>query len=100
MTVRQTSIESYYMNEESGLHGDQADRVLRFITWAQRNGWPNLSRREIATATGIETSAIPRAVLDLVKAELVVEDEKRPCTLTGRLVNTVRLAPAQGELSL
>jgi hypothetical protein len=103
MTVRRTSIEAYHDIIETGRHGKQVDQVLAFVRWAAGHGIPDVTRREISVGIRIEVAVIPDRVSALLRAERLVEGDKRKCSITGRLVNTVKLKPpepVQGDLGL
>lgn len=77
--VKETSIEAWAGLSSSTLE-TQRSRILRAF-----NG-EACSRRLLAHRTGLETSAVPGRVLELIEAGLVRVRGKGPCPLTGRTV--------------
>ena len=88
--VRPTSRAAYKEVKESGKVGRDEQLILDLMLrhWLQGN-W---TRREIADALSLETSTVAARVNDLIhKRFMLREDHKRPCSVTGKTVMTVRL---------
>lgn len=77
MGVRDTSVEAYDAANASGLVGAQSLAILNTISEASQHGHRNMTRREIAAATGIEISSVSGRVNELVKRGLLYEQEQR-----------------------
>jgi predicted ArsR family transcriptional regulator len=93
MTVRFTSLAAYRQLQADGTAFYHTERIYAELLVRRRP----MSRREVAHETGIETSAIPRAVNELIKLGLVVELEVDDCPITGRLVRPIKAAGEDDE---
>jgi hypothetical protein len=99
--VRESSQIAYDTLKTADL-GRQEKQVLAGVallirTGQHADGW--VSRRQIATITGLETSTVAARVHSLIAARRLVESgELQPCPVTGRNVHMVGLpAPAGKE---
>lgn len=84
--VRSTSKEAYADLKEKGTLGKQEKEIIE----SMRVGW-NYSLREIEKITGIQINAVSGRVNGLKKKGFVVECDKRPCALTGRMITPVMI---------
>lgn len=93
--VRDTSIESYVQNEESGLADTIGGRIYKFIV---ANG--PVTRRTIATELGLDTATVSGLVTPMIKKGVLVDDERTEDPQTGRKAHAVRVCERweQGEL--
>lgn len=91
--VRTTSREAYHSIQDSGQVGAQACFIL-----SRLNSTRDYSLQEISKITGLPINAVSGRCNDLKKAGLLVESDKRPCSITGRTVHPVALPKGQGEL--
>lgn len=99
--VRESSLMAYDTLKTADL-GRQEKQVLAGVALLIRtgqhiDGW--VSRRQIATITGLETSTVAARTNSLVLAHRLAESEDlTPCPITGRNVHMVGLpAPAGKE---
>jgi len=90
--VRETSMIAYRSITNSGMLGSQQNQIIHFLRFnkVQNPDW-NFTRKEISKILDIEINAIAGRVNELVKSGEVVEDERRRCSHTQRLVTPVRL---------
>ena len=96
MTVRETSRDSHQLNLWSGVYSGQRLAILHSL-WILRPGQSGrkwISRRNLASVSSMDTSAMAHPINDLIEAGLVEEsDTPSPCPITGRNVYKVRLKP-------
>jgi predicted transcriptional regulator len=90
--VRETSTIAYRSITNSGVLGSQQNQIIHFLRFnkVQNPDW-NFTRKEISKILDIEINAISGRVNELVQSGEIVEDERRPCSHTNRLVTPVRL---------
>lgn len=93
MGCRETSLAAYDDLRDSGKVGKQAQTILNHL---QPGG--NYSLQEICRLTGLPINAVSGRVNDLKKIGLLAETDKRFCSITGRLVQPVKLPTIQREL--
>lgn len=89
MGVAETSRLAYYGVQADGTEKCQKEKIIA----ALKNAGRGLTRRELSVATGIEPGAIGGRVNALVAADKLVDGDKRECSVTGKWVKEVRLAP-------
>tara|TARA_Y100001001_G_scaffold53824_1_gene50279 strand:+ start:2208 stop:2519 length:312 start_codon:yes stop_codon:yes gene_type:complete len=100
MNVRESSLIAYDTLKTADL-GRQEKQVLAGVallirTGQHTDGW--VSRRQIATITGLETSTVAARTNSLIQARRLVESEDlTPCPVTGRNVHMVALPGAGGR---
>jgi hypothetical protein len=101
MNVRESSLMAYDTLKTADL-SRQEKQVLAGVALLIRpgqhtDGW--VSRRQIASITGLETSTVAARTNSLIAARRLVESEElTPCPVTGRNVHKVGLpAPAGKE---
>lgn len=94
MTVRDTSLEAYLILEEFGTHSKRARQVLAALLTP---GLPE-TRQELARRLHIPINCICSPCLKLVELGLVVEENKRPCRVTGYTAWELTVKPRQGVL--
>ena len=87
-TVRSTSAQAHKDIIASGVMGKQENIVFEYVE--RINYSP--TRREIATALGMETSTVSARVNALILSGKLEEDERRTCSISKRCVNTLRVA--------
>lgn len=95
MTVRDTSLEAYRKIKASGKYATQAAAVIACVDLVEPG-----TRRQLATWTGFELSAVCGAVNKAIKDGLLVDWKLVECQTTGNRVHLVELAPGQRELAL
>jgi len=99
-SVRESSLMAYDTLKTADL-GRQEKQVLAGVallirTGQHTDGW--VSRRQIARATGLETSTVAARTNSLIAARRLVESEDlRRCPITGRNVHMVSLPAPAGE---
>ena len=72
--------------------------AVRFLVSTGAHTEGLVSRRQIAHATGLETSTVAARTNSLIAARRLVEDEQlRPCPVTGRNVHMVGLPAPEGR---
>jgi hypothetical protein len=85
--VRSTSLEAYDDICEDGTLGKQQRTILEVM----KPDW-DYSLKEISQLTGIEINAVSGRVNGLKRKGWLVENEKRPCSITGRSITPVMRA--------
>ena len=92
MTATETSTIAYRSITNSGVLGNQQEQIVTFLR-LNKNQDPrsNFSRKEISRILNMEVNAVAGRINELVKAGVVVEDKKRRCSHSQRLVTPVRL---------
>ena len=85
MSISTTSIEAYNDINSDGTSATQKNMILDTL---DEIGKP-LSAREVSQITGIEINAVSGRINDLKKDGLLVEAEKRKCSITHRMVTPV-----------
>jgi hypothetical protein len=86
MTVRSISIEAYERHIESG------KRDLHWVkVYAYLGGSYPLTRSEISQFTGLRLSSVCGRVNELIGAKMLIEGERRNCSITGEPAHTVTL---------
>lgn len=99
-SVRESSLMAYDALKTADL-GRQQKQVLAGVallirTGQHADGW--VSRRQIATITGLETSTVAARTNSLIAARRLVESEElTPCPVTGRNVHKVGLPTPSGK---
>jgi len=91
--VRDTSRVTYQSMKDTGQVGAQACFILSRMSSSR-----DYSLQEISKITGLPINAVSGRCNDLKKAGLLIEANKRPCSITGRTVHPVALPKGQGEL--
>lgn len=91
MSVRETSIQALHTIQGNGRAVRATDKILQAL---KANPW-GLTRREIEARTGLRTNQVSGRVRELLNQKRAMEDGQRVCSITGSMVNVVRLAPAQ-----
>ena len=88
--VAHTSIRCYReIKQEGGLNRQQSA-----IAAAMRKGF-DYSLQELCLVTGLQVNAVSSRVNEMKASGALVVAKKRPCRVTGRMVNTVKLASKQ-----
>ena len=91
--VRESSRAAYDELRDTGRLGRQQQTILDQIKPGR-----DYSLRELSRLTILEINAVSGRVNDLKKLNLLVEGEKRACTVTGKTITPVKLPAKQGEL--
>lgn len=91
--VRESSRAAYGELRDTGRLGRQQQTILDQIKPGR-----DYSLRELSRLTHLEINAVSGRVNDLKKLNLLVEGEKRACTVTGKTITPVKLPAKQGEL--
>lgn len=91
----ETAIQSYRALCAAGEDVDQRMFILAFIT--NRGG--DWAIGEIAQATGMDNSAVSRAVNELLyKTKQLIEAPRRKSWVSNKTIRPVMLPPEQGEM--
>ena len=90
MSVRTTSKIAYKEIKENSTATKQSEIIFDVVKDMFKNEGANMSLREIQAITSFDINAVSGRVNDLKKDELVREDKKRKCKVTGRLITPVR----------
>jgi len=85
MSISTTSIEAYNDINSDGTSATQKNIILDTLDTIAKP----LSAREVSNITGIEINAVSGRINDLKKDGLLVEAEKRKCSISHRLVTPV-----------
>ena len=93
--VRDTSIESYVINEIIGLDIELKEKVVKFL-----NRFGETSRRQVARHLHLETATVASTINTLIKEGRVMEDGKMRDPTTGRTVYKIKSQPVQQTLKL
>lgn len=90
----ESSLDAYADLQSSGKSGKQSEVIMSKLS-ANRN----YSLREIQVLTGYEINVISGRVNDLKKSGVLVETSfKRNCSVTGKLIQPVKLPSLQLDL--
>jgi uncharacterized protein YggE len=84
--IQDTSLEAYDGLKSSGTQSKQSEVILSHLQQGR-----DYSLREIQKITGYEINAVSGRVHDLKQLNLLVEADKRKCTITGKTIKPVRL---------
>ena len=91
MNVRTTSRIAYKEITEEGTRLKQADAIYELIkSFAPLYEYKNLSLREIKSLCKYDINAISGRVNELKKNGRLKEDDKRKCSISGRLITPLR----------
>lgn len=92
--IADTSKKAYKEINDEGIASSQKDVILKAVQdynllhIEKENG---LSLREISKFTGYDINAVSGRVNQLKKDLKLKETDKRKCTISGRLINPVRV---------
>lgn len=94
--VRETSAQAHDEHHASGKAAEQKTAILNAL------GNREMTRRELAHATGIETSSVSGRVNEMLYDNPIILEEcgKRKCSITGKMVYQVRLIPAGKQIGM
>tara|TARA_R100000458_G_scaffold43855_1_gene41850 strand:- start:2051 stop:2362 length:312 start_codon:yes stop_codon:yes gene_type:complete len=96
MPVTQTSKKAYKEISEDNTRSKQADTIYKIVKDICDSGdYKNLSLREIKSFTRYDINAVSGRVNELKKDGKFVEDDKRKCNISGRLITPVRTLTMQ-----
>lgn len=95
MTVRDTTLEAYRKIKASGRYATQKAAVFACVDLVEPG-----TRRQIASWTGFEISAVCGAVNKLIAEGKLIDWKLVECQTTGNRVHLVEIAPGQRELDL
>ncbi len=88
--IRESSREAYHEHTLSGARANQHRRIIKYL---RQVGKP-VTRKQIALATGIDSSTISPRIHELIhELDLIHETHKDKCPITGITVNYVALIP-------
>ncbi len=96
MTVRDTSLEAFQINQSLGIYETQQTAVAACVVMVG-----SATRRELATRTRLEIGSVTGAVNALIKRNILRDPKVVTCPKTGRsvhLVERVPCAPTQEDL--
>ena len=85
MNISTTSIEAYNDINSDGTSATQKNIILDTLDTIAKP----LSAREVSNITGIEINAVSGRINDLKKDGLLVEAEKRKCSISHRTIRPV-----------
>ena len=98
--VRTTSKLAYKEINEDNTISNQSEFIYRIVKDTCDDGhYENLSLKEIKSLTSIDINAVSGRVNELKKQGRLVEDSKRKCNITGRLITPVRTLTMQELIS-
>lgn len=80
MTIKQTSLKTYFEIQREGLTGEQANKILDYI-----KKYPGQTRNEISTTIPIKINAVCGRVKELLDLKLIEERQQREDFYTKRL---------------
>lgn len=86
--MRDTSLLAYDELRASGRQMTQAQQIYRLLN----NSGSAMSLREIARRLRLDTSSVSGRVNDLKKDGLVLEVERRKCSISGKTIIPVTTA--------
>ena len=84
---RVTSRVTYKDILTNGKADTQRKHILKLLATGE-----SLSRREIASVVRMETSSVSGRINELIKRDIVIEEAKRKCTISNKLIYPVRLS--------
>jgi hypothetical protein len=90
--VKETSIDCYYSHQAQ--YDAQSAIIVDYIA---KHPHPAPTRREIAKATGIETSSVSARVNKLLTDKVLHELPRRKCSISGIKAHTLMITPAKPE---
>lgn len=85
-SVQSTSRLAYNELRDSGVLGDQQQQVYGVFRPGQ-----DLSLQEVSRASGVTINAVCGRVNELKKMGLLEKATKRPCLITGRLIQPIQM---------
>jgi hypothetical protein len=85
--IATTSVENYRAHRDSGKLGEQAQAIVDFLA---RHGSRDWSRAELSEALDMRLSSVCGRVNELLRSRHIDAAPVRPCSVTGKRVNTVR----------
>ena len=89
--VRTTSKLAYKQINEDNTIKSQSEYIYRIIKdVCEQDAYENLSLKEIKSLTNVDINAVSGRVNELKKEGRLIEDSKRKCNITGRLITPVR----------
>lgn len=91
--VRSTSIDAY-----RAMAPRLSNQQQRIVEWLARNCHKAWTRREVATAIGMETATMSARVNALMKLGIVVETGTKVDPVSGLEVGAVTLQPFQADM--
>ena len=98
--IRTTSKLAYKEINEDNTLSKQSEFIYKIVKDVCDSGdYENLSLKEIKSLTNIDINAVSGRVNELKKQGRLVEDSKRKCNITGRLITPVRTLTMQELIS-
>lgn len=94
--VRETSLAAYDQLKTGAL-GRQQAQIVRHMAQHVHRDW---TRRELVDAVGMTVNAVAGRVFELIERGMLIERRLRKCSVTGRTVHALELAPVQNTLDL
>lgn len=86
--TRTTSANAYHAMERNGRLFETTQMILDAL-----NNCPDgMTRREIEQATGLRINQVAGRVNEMLKRGILKEGERRKCSITGNVVNVVKVA--------
>lgn len=89
--MRQTSLSAYHQMQQSGRLLETTEMIL-FALMRHPEG---LTRRELEDETGLRVNQIAGRVREMLDKGRVIEDGQRACSVTGNVVNVVKISEAK-----
>ena len=100
--VASSSREAYTEIKSTGKESNQFERIIKSLAGDKDIAANGITRRELSVRTGMEAGVIAGRCNEMIKRELLVEDEteRRKCFFSKKSVKVVRLPipNAQSEL--
>lgn len=91
--VRETSIATYQDLRDDGKLTAKQQQIIDYL---HRHGSADFSRLEISRAIDMPINCVAGRVNELLEKGVIEEADQRPCRISGRRINPVRLK--QGRL--
>lgn len=91
--MQSTSLDAYREIEANGKVGKQSSTILNHLSYGR-----DYSLQEISKITGYPINVVSGRVNDLKKMKLLTLGFKRPCSITGKTINPVKLPEQQERL--
>lgn len=84
--IRETSKQVYKEINADGTTSKQQGKIISYL-----KVHPNVTRREIAQAMGIDVSSVAGRVNELINANVLSEHPRRKCSISGRSAHPVSI---------
>lgn len=88
--IASTSLDAHREHRASGKLGEQQRAIMLWFHAKHRD--VDVTRAELAKATGIRLSSVCGRVFELIEAGYLEETGRRRCTVTGSSAHALRIA--------